>query len=438
MAIQIKRMIFVIILLDALFVVGSNLFTLSGGNISLWSENIQISPIVMSNIFVGFSSSMILSIKTLLIFFSYKLSFDTEYILNVENKRKFFYKHLYYSVIIFAFYFLISIVQDIYNKFYFISNFLYDMTDILLFFSLISVIFYFASKLFGDSVAKVSERDTQHDIISYLRRRARGLNSRANFVLVMLVLVIGLASIFVIFAAKIIQDDVATISRIEIAQRLIDSAKNSLEKNQSDIASLTRRLSEARAAEAPKELGGVQAKLPGVQVQRLPTQLQPKSAITSPENVAELETRLKAAIELKKTVSNYYESATKTYENAFAKEIEDGPKSHNENLNFVVATGITRFAVIAIALFFVQILVNLYRYNIRLAGFYEARADALTLAQTPVSFHELIEDLAPDELDFGRPPKTPIQQMLDLIKNVDKLKDIRPSTEASAEKTGGT
>ena len=45
----------------------------------------------------------------------------------------------------------------------------------------------------------------------------------------------------------------------------------------------------------------------------------------------------------------------------------------------LLQTSVTRFGLLAVIGFFVSILVSMYRYNIRLAAFYRARADALRL-----------------------------------------------------------
>ena len=55
-------------------------------------------------------------------------------------------------------------------------------------------------------------------------------------------------------------------------------------------------------------------------------------------------------------------------------------------------------------LFLVQILVTLYRYNIRLASYYDARADALQLANgsSREEFFKLVFAISPENLEFGR------------------------------------
>ena len=69
-----------------------------------------------------------------------------------------------------------------------------------------------------------------------------------------------------------------------------------------------------------------------------------------------------------------------------------------------------RIATLAVLFFLVQILVRLYQYSLRLAGFLESRADALSLALglgvTDVKdLNGLVEAMAPDAYDFKPAPR---------------------------------
>jgi len=96
----------------------------------------------------------------------------------------------------------------------------------------------------------------------------------------------------------------------------------------------------------------------------------------------------------------------------------------NELLLRLIQTSITRFGVLAVVGFLVSILVSLYRYNIRLAGFYTARADVLRLAGNPVAvsdFAILAAALSPN-LEFGKAPVSPLTQLVELIKTTKDAK----------------
>ncbi len=90
---------------------------------------------------------------------------------------------------------------------------------------------------------------------------------------------------------------------------------------------------------------------------------------------------------------------------------------------------VTRVAVIALLIYLVQIMVNLYRYTTRLAAFYQARGDALLLADTVgdskgdqarLPLDELVKALSPDNLDFGKSPAPPTQQLVDFLRDAAK------------------
>lgn len=92
----------------------------------------------------------------------------------------------------------------------------------------------------------------------------------------------------------------------------------------------------------------------------------------------------------------------------------------DEQLTFIVATLSTRVGALFILIFLVQILVNLYRYNVRLSTYYDARADAFEIygASADADLADMIRALSPENLDFGKTPSSPAQQAVELAKEV--------------------
>jgi hypothetical protein len=78
--------------------------------------------------------------------------------------------------------------------------------------------------------------------------------------------------------------------------------------------------------------------------------------------------------------------------------------STSEALRETIASLATRVGAVFLLVFLVQILVSLYRYNIRLASYYDARADALQLSNRSAGeeFAKLVLVLSPENLEFGR------------------------------------
>ena len=89
----------------------------------------------------------------------------------------------------------------------------------------------------------------------------------------------------------------------------------------------------------------------------------------------------------------------------------------------IIQSNLTRLSSLAIMFFLVAILVPQYRYSIRMAAFYEARADSIRLARglQPIThlqdLEKAIAAMTPN-IDFGKAPATPIDQLIALIKSI--------------------
>lgn len=70
-----------------------------------------------------------------------------------------------------------------------------------------------------------------------------------------------------------------------------------------------------------------------------------------------------------------------------------------------------KIATMTVLFFLVQLLVRLYQYSMRLANFWDSRADAILLRQNfaekrAEKFDDLVQALAPDAYDFKPMPKS--------------------------------
>ncbi len=98
-------------------------------------------------------------------------------------------------------------------------------------------------------------------------------------------------------------------------------------------------------------------------------------------------------------------------------------KQNELSISQVVTTSVTRFMVLGTVIFLVQILINLYKYNMRVAGHYKAVADALDLSKPPLSednFISIAELLSPNKIDFGTIPNSIVDHAFDLLKVVSR------------------
>jgi hypothetical protein len=84
----------------------------------------------------------------------------------------------------------------------------------------------------------------------------------------------------------------------------------------------------------------------------------------------------------------------------------------------VIETNATRIGALGAMFFLVTILVPQYRYNIRMASFYEARGDGIELLPNSAEVEDLkkiFETMTPN-IDFGKAPPTPWEQIIEVIK----------------------
>jgi len=72
----------------------------------------------------------------------------------------------------------------------------------------------------------------------------------------------------------------------------------------------------------------------------------------------------------------------------------------------LLATGLTRLGILIIAIFLVQILVKLYRYNTRQASYYLALSDSLLLMEYQPEEIECLHGVLWPNLDYGETPNT--------------------------------
>jgi hypothetical protein len=95
----------------------------------------------------------------------------------------------------------------------------------------------------------------------------------------------------------------------------------------------------------------------------------------------------------------------------------------------MISTITTRVGAVLILVFLVQILVALYRYSTRLANYYDARTDALELAVSDGGgidenrLANMANIIAPERIEFGKEPKTPMDQALEVARLLVSAKD---------------
>ena len=91
----------------------------------------------------------------------------------------------------------------------------------------------------------------------------------------------------------------------------------------------------------------------------------------------------------------------------------------------LLLTNITRFGTILFIIYTVGVLLNVYRYLMRLAAYHEARADALILmhnysTEDAERYQKFVDSLNAEKIDFGKEQKAPIAQVLEIAKAFKK------------------
>ena len=91
---------------------------------------------------------------------------------------------------------------------------------------------------------------------------------------------------------------------------------------------------------------------------------------------------------------------------------------------YLTLTTSWRLPILVLSMFLIKVLVELNRYNTRLAAFYFARADALSIlsAETNPIPIEILERmtrlLSPDRVNFGRTSQAMPQQSANLVRDI--------------------
>jgi hypothetical protein len=108
------------------------------------------------------------------------------------------------------------------------------------------------------------------------------------------------------------------------------------------------------------------------------------------------------------------------YLESLARSSDTSPTSSQSDSTYLVSVVSTKLGSALILLFLVQILVTLYRYNVRFASFCDSRGDVLQLLTTSehIPLEKVVALLAPDKLDFGKTPSSPVQNALDIAKEI--------------------
>jgi hypothetical protein len=257
------------------------------------------------------------------------------------------------------------------------------------------------AKLTPDNVAVAARLAVMFEI----RERVGRLRLRTIGILVTMGLALVGAAIIVVFAGSLTSIDATAVSNV-------DKVKSDLTEEQRQLArlyqiqGLAQALDQAKSKFDSKEIESLERQL--YQLQGLefssPGRISVRMSNLLPTDIPGVQamiddekgriTKLNALLQI-----------------AWEKELET-QRGYND-WHYIAATAITRVGVVLIIIYLVQILIGLYRYNTRLATYYNAKQDVLGLWDgNPTSLKRLDEIIGSPKFDFGKEPKHPLEDLL--------------------------
>jgi hypothetical protein len=162
--------------------------------------------------------------------------------------------------------------------------------------------------------------------------------------------------------------------------------------------------------ELAAELSSLKNYLHLLTIQKDLTETQTQSGMLPPGELAQV---TKAAAQTKQRIDILTERMTRAQP---ASQIKTA--AANLDTLEIVRTSLVRFGGVAATLFLMAVLVPIYRYNVRIATYYLARADALNLRQQfpSTDFGHMTTWLTPT-YPFDREPRTPVDSFASAVKD---------------------
>ena len=247
-----------------------------------------------------------------------------------------------------------------------------------------------------------------------LHRRADLLIHRANTVLVIIVAVLLFTAVFIIFAGQISKWGTTPINHLSnmITERnQFGFDNNNLRSQIKDINKLI-----SKAQNNQSQQGEFQEDLKNYEIEKEEINTQIRTLEGKQQNLDDNIQRIRESLIVGESDS----------------EANQNQSDKNIFTQLLLAAGITRFGVVIIAIYLVQILSNLYRYNIQTAAHYRAIADFLILAN-PKDYEKIksLDGALLPDIGFSKAPKMISQKITKSV--VEALERFIPKLRHSVE-----
>ena len=275
---------------------------------------------------------------------------------------------------------------------------------------------------------KKSPLEVSTEVLEF-HRRANSLMQRANVVLWIIVAVLLFTAVFIVFAGKISELGTAKISPLSDMTADRDGLQDGLQILQGEVEDLENELAREKRKEKEsnlklREIDGLSAEERGALLVESETA---RGEIIRIESLKKLKSD---HIRIERERLNHFDAEVRNAREELLLPnanvgAEDAPGTLGSLVDprLLLATGITRFGVLIIAIYLVQILINLYRYNTRAAAYYLAHADSLLLAELDPEVTKLRHASLFPDFGYGRMPRSPLHGVSGLGAAFDRAKE---------------
>jgi hypothetical protein len=256
-------------------------------------------------------------------------------------------------------------------------------------------------------------------VIEDLRQRGRRLRTINALLLAFVMSILVCAALFVVFAGQVAGRDTQSLDSLLTVRQSIDSQEESVRTLEDERVEITGRINKAQLSIASKSSS---------EKEKADSETALSSQKAMLAVVSDRAARASAELQRRRELYGKLEQA------AFLDK--SGTTDERTATNLLLAAGITRFGVLAITIYLVQILIGLYRYNAQVAAHYFSQSDALLLTgHSPAEFGELSSKLRLT-VSFGKPetsiPEKTIDKLGEIIRSASER--IRNSAESADKK----
>ena len=249
-----------------------------------------------------------------------------------------------------------------------------------------------------------------------LHRRSNLLTNQANTVLVIIIVVLLVTAVFVVFAGQISGWGTKPINHLSNMITERNWFSNQIFKHRERLEEIEHMIVGTKDEQAPSDERAVE--LENLKRQQINTRKQ-------------IEELLIQELSLDKTIQNIRTSLIKRESGS---DTDQTQSDTNILAQLLLAAGITRFGVVIIAIYLVQILSNLYRYNVQSAAHYRAIVDFLILAN-PKDYEKIkaLDGALLPDTSFSKTPNMISQKITKSV--VEAIENIIPKLRRSVEKS---